>query len=122
MAMIFPSGSYFLGRILLLLINFSFWLDVIIVTSSSLLTDSALTSFELLAIVAGVALIRLGGVNFVFLMVSPNLISNFLVLPGPTPYLELESLSSYRRFCALLLDFFNVFLSLSNFLLNCMKF
>jgi hypothetical protein len=42
------------------------------------------------AIVVGVAFIGLGGVNFTFLMVSPNLISNFLVLPNQTPYSELE--------------------------------
>jgi hypothetical protein len=91
-------------------------------TSSALLSDVMLMSFELLAIVVVVALIGLGGVNFIFLMVSPNLRSNFLVLPNPTPYLELELLSLYQRFCAFLLDFFNTFLSFFNFLLNCAKF
>jgi hypothetical protein len=62
-------------------------------TSSALLTDVVLASSELLAIVLGVALIGLGGVNFVFLTVSLNLISNFLVLPDPSPYSELELLS-----------------------------
>jgi hypothetical protein len=43
-------------------------------TSSALPTDVVLMPFELLAIALGVALIGLEGVNFVFLMVSPNLI------------------------------------------------
>ncbi len=40
----------------------------------------------------GVALIRLGGVNLVFLTVSPNLISTFLVLPDPILYSKSESI------------------------------
>jgi hypothetical protein len=91
-------------------------------TSSTLLTDIVLTSSELLVIVVGVALIGLGGVNFVFLMVSPNLISNFLVLPNQTLYLKSQLLSSYWRFHDFLLDFFNAFSSLSNFSLSCAKF
>ncbi len=90
--------------------------------SSALLNDVVLASSELLVIVVGVALIRLGGVKFVFLTVSPNLTSNFLVLPNPTPYLESELLSSYQQFCAFLLNFFKAFSSFSNFLLNCAKF
>ncbi len=122
MAVVLLSGGSFLGRILWLLSNSLFWLDDVIMTSSALLTDVALTSSESLAMVVGVALIRLGGVTFVFLMVSSNLISNFLVQLNPTPYLESELLSSYWRFRAFLLDFFNAFLRFSNFLLNYAKF
>jgi hypothetical protein len=70
-----------------------FWLDDVFMTSSALLTNIVLTSSRLLAIVVGVASIGLGGVNFAFLMVSPNLISTFLVLLDPTPYSESELLS-----------------------------
>ncbi len=62
--------------------------------SSALLTDIVLKSSGLLTIVVGVALIGIGGVNFIFLTVSPNLVSIFLVLPNPTPYLESDLLSS----------------------------
>jgi hypothetical protein len=82
-----------LGRILLVSNISSFWLDNVIMMSPALLTDAVLTSLELLAIVVGVAFIGLGGVKLVFSTVSPNL-TTFLVLPNPTPYLELESLSS----------------------------
>jgi hypothetical protein len=51
-----------------------------------------LTSSELLAILEGVAFIGLGGVQLMFLMVSPSFMT-FLVLPDPTPYLELELVS-----------------------------
>jgi hypothetical protein len=78
-------------------------------------------SLESLAIVVGVAFIGLGGVKLVFSMVSPNL-TNFLVLPNPTPYSESESLSSYWRFCIILPDFFNAFSSFSIFLVSCAKF
>jgi hypothetical protein len=61
--------------------------------SPASLTDAVLKSLELQAIVVGVGLIGLGGVNFVFSTFSPNL-TNFLVLPDPTPYSELELLSS----------------------------
>jgi hypothetical protein len=67
--------------------------DDIIMTSLVLLTDIVLVSLELLVIVVGVALIELGGVKLVCTTVSPNL-TNFLVLPDPTPYSELELLSS----------------------------
>jgi hypothetical protein len=83
-----------LGRILLVLSNSLFWLGDVIMTSPALLSDIVLMSLELLAIVVRVALIGLGGVNFVFSMVSPNS-TNILVLPDPTPYLESELLSSY---------------------------
>jgi hypothetical protein len=62
-------------------------------TPPASLTDAVLTSLELLAIAMGVAFIGLGGVKLVFLTVSPNF-TFFLVLPDPTPYSELESLSS----------------------------
>jgi hypothetical protein len=61
--------------------------------SLALLTDVVLASLELLAMVVGVVFIVLGGVKLVCSTVSPNL-TNFLVLPDPTPYSELESLSS----------------------------
>jgi hypothetical protein len=89
--------------------------------SPALLTDTVLTSLELLAIVVGVAFIGLGGVNCVFSMVSPNL-TDFLVLPDPTLYSESELLSSYQRFCAFLLDFFNTFSSFLIFLVSWAKF
>jgi hypothetical protein len=54
-------------------------------TSSALLTDVVLLSSGLLAIIVGVAFIGLGGVNFVFLMVSSNLVSTFLVLEEEVP-------------------------------------
>ncbi len=63
MAVVLPSGGSLLGKILLMLSNSSFWLGDVIVTSPALLTDVVLTSLESLAIVVGVALIRLGGVN-----------------------------------------------------------
>jgi hypothetical protein len=46
----------------LFLSNLPFWYDEVIMTSPALLTDAVLTSFELLAILVGVALIGLGGV------------------------------------------------------------
>jgi hypothetical protein len=51
-----------------------------------------LTSLELLAIIVAVAFIGLGGVQLIILTVSPNSMT-FLVLPNPTSYSELESLS-----------------------------
>jgi hypothetical protein len=60
--------------------------------SPASLTDAVRTSLEWLAIVVGIAFIGLGGVSPVFSMVSLSL-TIFLVLPSPTPYLELESLS-----------------------------
>jgi hypothetical protein len=64
-------------------------------TSLALLTDAVLMSLELLAIVVvvGVAFIGLGRVKPVFSTVSLKL-TIFLVLPNPTPYSQLESLSS----------------------------
>jgi hypothetical protein len=61
--------------------------------SLALLTDVVLVSLESLSIVVGVAFIRLGGVKLVCTTVSLNL-TNFLVLPNPTPYSESELLSS----------------------------
>ncbi len=84
-----PSGGSLFDRILLVLSISSFWLDGVIMTSPALLIDAMLTSSESLAIVVGVAFIGLGGVKFIFSMVSPNL-TTFLVLPNPTSYLELE--------------------------------
>ncbi len=121
MALVLPSGGSLLGRILSVFSNSSFWLGEVIMKSLALLTDAVLTSSVLLAIVVGVAFIRLGGVKLAFSMVSPNL-TKFLVLPDPTPYLESESLSSYWRFCTFLPDFFNVFLSFLVFFVSCAKF
>jgi hypothetical protein len=90
---VLPSGGSFLGRILFFLSIPSVWLDDVIMTSLALLTDVVLASLELLAIVVGVAFIGLGGVKVVCTTVSLNL-TNFLVLPDPTSYLELELLSS----------------------------
>ncbi len=82
-----PSGGSLLGRILFFLSTPPFWLDGVIMTSLALLTDVVLASLESLVIVVGVALIGLGGVKLVRSMVSLNL-TNFLVLPNPTPYSE----------------------------------
>jgi hypothetical protein len=92
MAVVLPSGGSFLGRILFFLSIFTFWLDEIIMTSPASLNGAVLTSLELPAIGMGVAFIRLGGVKFVFLMVSLNF-TIFLVLPNSTFYSKLESLS-----------------------------
>jgi hypothetical protein len=92
-AVVLPSGGSLLGRILFFLSIPSFWLDDVIMTSLALLTDIVLASLELLAIVVGVAFIGLGGVKLVCSMASLNL-TNFLVVPDPTPYSESESLSS----------------------------
>ncbi len=62
MAVVLPSGGSLLGVILFFLSNLPFWSDDVIVMSPALLTDAVLMSFELLAILVGVALIRLGGV------------------------------------------------------------
>jgi hypothetical protein len=94
-AVVLPSGGSLLGRILFFLSIPSFWLDDVIMTSLALLTDLVLMSLELLAIVVvvEVAFIGLGGVKLVCSTVSLNL-TNSLVLPSPTPYSELELLSS----------------------------
>ncbi len=92
MAVVLPSGGSFLGRILFFLSIPSFWLDDVIMTSPALLTDVVLMLLELLAIVVGVAFIRLGGVKLVCTTVFLFL-TIFLVLPNPTPYSELELLS-----------------------------
>jgi hypothetical protein len=93
MVVFLPSGGSLLGRRLLALSISSFWLDDIIMMSPALLTDALLTSLEMLAIVLGVAFIRLGGVMLILTMVSPNL-TTFLVLANPTSYSESEFFSS----------------------------
>jgi hypothetical protein len=90
-------------------------------TLQALLNDAGHTSSYVLAIRVGVALIRLGGVNLVFLIVSPKFNPIFLVLLNLIPYSESELLSSLRRFLDLRDAFSRVFLSLSNFLLNWAK-
>ncbi len=92
MAVVLPSGGSLVGKVLFFLSIPSFWLDDIIMMSLALLTDAVLMSLELLAIVVGVAFIKLGGVKLVCTTVSLNL-TIFLVLPNPTPYSELELLS-----------------------------
>jgi hypothetical protein len=82
-----------LGKVLFSLSIPSFWLDDVIMTSLALLTDAVLTSLGLQVIVVGVAFIGLGGVKLICTTVSLKL-NIFLVLPNPTPYSELESLSS----------------------------
>jgi hypothetical protein len=62
MAVVLPSGGSLLGVIQFFLSSLPFWLDDVIMTSLALLTDAVLTSFELLAILVGVAFIGLGGV------------------------------------------------------------
>ncbi len=89
--------------------------------SSPLLTGVRLKPFLLLVMSSGVALIGLGGVNLVFLRVSPKVITIFLMLPKPIPYSESDSLSLLQRFCFLVSFFLITFSSLSNFLLNCTK-
>ncbi len=92
-AVVLPSGGSLLSRVLFSLSIPFVLLDDVIMTSLVLLTDVVLASLELLAIVVGVALIGQGGVKLVCTTISLNL-TNFLVLPDPTPYSESESLSS----------------------------
>ncbi len=70
---------------------------------------------------SGVALIGLGGVNLVFLRVSPKFMTTFPMLLDPIPYSESELLLLRRRFHFLVSFFLNTFPSLSLFLLNCAK-
>ncbi len=121
MVVVLPSGGSFLGGILFFSSIPSFWLADIIMPSPALLFDAVLTSLDLLAVAVGVAFIGLGGVMFVCTTFSPK-VTIFLVLPNPTPYSELESLSSWRRFCPFLPDFFNAFSSFLIFLVSCAKF
>ncbi len=71
--------------------------------------------------VLGVALIGLGGVNLVFLMVSPKFISFLPMLPDPIPYSESESLSLQQCLFQLASYFLIASSSLSIFSLNCIK-
>jgi hypothetical protein len=77
--------------------------------SSLLLTGVRLKPFLSLVTSLVVALIGLGGVNLVFLQVSPKVLTTFPMLPDPIPYLESESLSLLRRFHFLVSFFLNVF-------------
>jgi hypothetical protein len=93
-AVVLPSGGSLLSGVLFSLSIPFVLLDDVIMTSLVLLTDVVLAALESLAIVVGVALIGLGGgVKLVCTTVSLNL-TNFLVLPDPTPYSESELLSS----------------------------
>ncbi len=92
MAVVLSSGGSLLGRILFFLSVPSFCLDDVIMTSLALLIDVVLAPLESLAIVVGVAFIQLGGVKLICSKVSLNL-TNFLMLPDPTPYSESELVS-----------------------------
>ncbi len=107
---VFVSGSTVLNMYPLILA----W-DVI------MLNDVGLMSSWLLAIRVGLALIRLGGVNLVFLTVSPKFIASFPMLLNPVPNSELELLLSLWHFFDLAPCFLITFSSFSNFLLNCTK-
>jgi hypothetical protein len=89
--------------------------------SPALLNDVGLMSSWSLAIRVGVALIGLGGVNLVFLKVSPKFIAIFPMLSDPIPYSESELLSSLQRLFNLAPCFLITFSSFSNFLLYCAK-
>jgi hypothetical protein len=89
--------------------------------SLSSLTDVIVKSFLSLVMSLGVALIGLGGVNLVFLQVSPKFITTFPMLPDPIPYSESELLSLLRGFRFLVSFFLITFSSLSDFLFNCVK-
>ena len=92
MVVVLPSDGSLLSRVLFFLSIPFVLLDVIMASLVSL-NEIVLASLELLAIVVGVAFIGLGGVKLVCTTVSLNL-TNFLVLPDPTPYSELKSLYS----------------------------
>jgi hypothetical protein len=62
MAVVLPSGGSLSGVTFFFFSNLSVWSDDVIMMSPALLTDAVLTSLELLALLLGVALIRLGGV------------------------------------------------------------
>jgi hypothetical protein len=74
---------------------------------------------------SGLALIRLEGVNLVFLrvslQVSPEFMTTFSMLPDPIPYSEPELLLLRRRFRFLVSRFLRTFSSFSNISLNCAK-
>jgi hypothetical protein len=90
--------------------------------SSALLTNIGHTSLLFLVTILGVAFIRLGGVNLVFLPVSPKFITTtFPMLPNPMLYSESESLLISQCFFFLVSCFLMAFSSLSIFLLNCTK-
>ncbi len=91
-AVVLPSEGSLLSRVLFFLSIPFVLLDDVIMMSPASLTDVVLASLELLAIVVGVPLIGLRGVKLVCTTVLLNL-TYFLVLPNPTPYSELESLS-----------------------------
>ncbi len=86
--------------------------------SPALLTEVRHPSL-LLAITLGVGLIGLGGVNLVFLTVSPKLITVLPMLPDPIPYFKLKSLLLQQRFFHLASCFLIAFSSLSDFQPNC---
>jgi hypothetical protein len=90
-------------------------------TSPASLNDAGHKSSCVIAIREGMTLIGLGGVNLVFLTISPKFNPIFLVLPDPIPYSELELLSSLRHILDLIDAFLRVFLSFSNVLLNWAK-
>jgi hypothetical protein len=89
---VLPSGGSLLSKVLFFLSIPFVLLGHVIMTSLVSLNDVVLASLESLTIVVGVVLIGLGGVKLLCTTVSLNL-TNFLVLPDPTPYSESELLS-----------------------------
>ena len=89
--------------------------------SSPLLTDVRPKSFLLLVTSLGVVLIVLGGVNLVFLQVTPKFITIFTMLPDPISYSESELLSLLRHFRFLVFSFLITFLKLVQFLAQLRK-
>jgi hypothetical protein len=118
---VLPSGGSLLVGVLCLICNSLFWLDDIKVMSSTMLIDVRHTSLVSLATIFGVAFIRLGGVNLVFLMIYPKLSTTFPMLPNPISYSKLESLLLHQHFFHLVSCFLIPFLRLSILLLNCAK-
>ena len=100
------------------LLCFGWWCDsdVIIIVN-----DVRQSSPLSLSAIVRVALIGLGGVNFVCLQVSLKFIPSFPMLPNPIPYSELESISLWQYFFFLASCFMIAFLSCSIFLHNCAK-
>jgi hypothetical protein len=147
-AVVLPLGRLEAVGVLLLLCTSLLWLGDVSMTSSALLNvrgllnvigllritgslsvagramSQTLAIFQLLTILlllanpVGVALIRLGGVNFDRLIAFSKYNPNFLVLLNPISYLLSELLSSLQRFLDLREAFLYVFSNLSNFLLN----
>ncbi len=98
-----PAGTDLGVKLLTGVLKFAllllFWVDDVVMMSSPLLTDVRLQPFLSLVTSLVVALIGLGGVNLVFLRVSPKFITTFPMLPDPIPYSKSESLLLLQCFC-----------------------